>query len=157
MNLLDLDCLIRDFMKFVALMKLKVLLLERDVLECCKQFSQLILWMPMDTMCDSGLVVDSSNDGLCWREVCGRNDVHCNICLGDGFHPSSCTTPEKLNHMAGSAWEFDVRGDSGIQCGSAVATCSTAKSWKKELSRSFYGSTNDRTTVILKMSGFTPD
>ena len=32
-----------------------------------------------------------------------------------------------------------MHGSTGIQCGSAVATCSTAKSWKKELSRPFYG------------------
>ena len=27
-----------------------------------------------------------------------------------------------------------MRGSTGIQCGSVVATCSTAKSWKKEVS-----------------------
>ena len=27
-----------------------------------------------------------------------------------------------------------IRGGTGIQCGSAVVTCTTAKSWKKELS-----------------------
>ena len=53
------------------------------------------------------------------REVCGRPGVHCNLCLGGGFHPSSCTTPAETNHMAGSARgacsTFDVhqRGFSG--------------------------------------------
>ena len=31
--------------------------------------------------------------------------MHCNICLGDGCHPSSCTTPAETNHMVGSARE----------------------------------------------------
>ena len=40
-----------------------------------------------------------------WREVCGRHGVHCHICLGDGFHPSSCTTPAETVQKAGSARE----------------------------------------------------
>ena len=39
------------------------------------------------------------------RDVCGRHGVHCNIFLGDDFHPSRCTTPSENNHMAGSAGE----------------------------------------------------
>ena len=42
---------------------------------------------------------------LCWRDVCGMHDVHCNICLGDGFHPPSCSTPAETNHMEGSERE----------------------------------------------------
>ena len=39
------------------------------------------------------------------RDVCGSNGVHCKFCLGDGFHPSSCSAPAETNHMAGSARE----------------------------------------------------
>ena len=36
--------------------------------------------------------------------MCGKHGVTCNICLGDEFRPSRCTTPSETNHMAGSAW-----------------------------------------------------
>ena len=37
-----------------------------------------------------------------------RPDIYgvlCHVCLGDGYHTSSCTTPARTNHMAGSARE----------------------------------------------------
>ena len=37
--------------------------------------------------------------------MCGKHGVHCNTSLGDGFHPSGCTTPAETPHMAGSARE----------------------------------------------------
>ena len=31
--------------------------------------------------------------------------MHCNICLGDDFHPSPGTAPAGAGRVAGSAWE----------------------------------------------------
>ena len=88
------------------------------------------------------------------REVCGRHGVQCNICLGDGFF----TLPAALRQQKLTIWVvrratlLDIRcapamrGGTRVQCGSAVATRSTAKSWKKKLSRPFYGSRKGRNT-----------
>ena len=40
--------------------------------------------------------------------LASRPDIYgvlCHVCLGDGYHTSSCTTPARTNHMAGSARE----------------------------------------------------
>ena len=53
--------------------------------------------------------------------MCGRHGTHCNICLGDGFHPSSCTTPAETNNMAGSAREpLDIRCAPAIRRGTGI-------------------------------------
>ena len=49
--------------------------------------------------------------------------------------------------LAREPFGHSMRTGTGIHCGSGVATCSTAKSWKKKLSRPFHGSMMGRKTT----------
>ena len=74
--------------------------------------------------------------------MCGRHGVHCNICLGDDFHPSWCTAPVGAGRVSlfgvGAHWTFNVHqrcGGTKIQCGSAVVTCTAQIGRKRCLFR----------------------